>query len=384
MAKLTSIPGIGKSSQELLEVAGFLDVEDLAKAGVDELVTALERANGILKISKRTPVRSSVEKWVEAAREVSGISPEEESVEKIQMPVNYEGSDEVAEMLGNSPCAIPLPPKVMMENHLSVPDIPPGILLNRYSGDLEVRVSSRSSAPASEPAPVREPAVQRDQPLPREQGPLGPKVNGGAMVQRAEYESRLDIDTSRVKTFAEFSEAPLPSRRSQNNGQPSGTVNNGQTNDRVALLRSPREETNRGRDPKSRWYIKGVLHAAPFSLAFGAVITLLLMLVLPAALVSATLLFISDQFPGSLPWVPKWILAFPLALPVLGFLYLAFGVGGKCRICGQRLFWPRHCRKNSKAHHVPLVGHIVPTALHMLTFRWFRCIYCGTPVRLKK
>jgi hypothetical protein len=380
MANLNSIPGIGKSSQELLEVAGFLEVEDLAKAGVDELVAELEKANSILKIAKRTPVRSTVEKWVETAREVTGFPSEDDSsAEPMQMPVNYEGSEEVSEMLAGSPCAIPLPPKVMMENRLSVPDIPAGILLNRYSGDLEVRISSRAQEAAGNP-PEAVPAVRRDQGVARDKLPSTAKSNGSPLVQRAEYESRLEIDTSRVKTFEEFSEAAASPRKAQPNGRSSPEGNN----DRVALLRAPREETNRGRDPKSRWYIKGVLHATPFSLAFGAIITLLLMLVLPAALVSATLLFISDQFPGTLPWVPKWILGFPLALPVLGFLYLAFGLGGKCRICGQRLFWPRHCRKNSKAHHVPVIGHIVPTALHMLTFKWFRCIYCGTPVRLKK
>lgn len=382
MAKLNTIPGIGKSSQELLEVAGFLEVEDLAKAGVDELVAELEKANRILKIAKRTPVRSSVEKWVDEARKATGVVPEREAApETVQMPVNYEGSEEVAQMLSGSPCAIPLPPKVMMENRLSVPDIPPGILLNRYSGDLEVRISPRSAELPPVERPEQAPAIRRDQNVVRDSGPPSAKANGGNMVQRAEYESRLEIDTSRVKTFEEFAEISNSSRKK---APAHGKPPNDQVNDRVALLRAPREETNRGRDPKSRWYIKGVLHAAPYSLAFGAVITLLLILVIPASVVSATLLFISDQFPGSLPWVPKWILAFPLSLPVLGFLYLAFGLGGKCRICGQRLFWPRHCRKNSKAHHVPVIGHIIPTALHMLTFKWFRCIYCGTPVRLKK
>lgn len=374
MAKITTIPGIGKSSQELLEVAGFLDIDAIARAGVDELVAALEKANDILKIAKRTPPRASVQKWVDAAREMTGVSQvEEQDEEPRQMPVNYEGNPEVAAMLDGSPFAIPLPAKVMVDNRLGVSDIPPAILLNRYSGDLEVRISDRTPkrsgerplerAVSREPAAVREP-VEISRPSPT------------AHIQRTSSpESRLDIDTSRVKTFEEFSELPQrpPTRKKLQ-----------QDNDRVALLRAPREETNRGKDPKSRFYIKGVLHTHPMSLAFGAIITLLLMMVLPAAIVSSALLFISDQFPGTLPWVPKWLLAFPVALPVLGFLYLSFGLNGKCRICGQRQFWPRHCRKNSKAHHFPGLGHIVPTALHMLTFKWFRCIYCGTPVRLKK
>lgn len=377
MAKITTIPGIGKSTQELLEVAGFLDVHALANAGVDELVAALDKANEILKISKRTPPRSSVEKWVEAARKIAGVSavPAEQEAPS-RMPVNYEANAEVAQMLENSPCAIPLPTKVMVENKLAVSDIPAAILLNRYSGDLEVRVSDRGPAPESsnKARPSPEPTATPQAVAQPEAAEVERPSPSGA-IQRTGPESRLDIDTSRVKTFEEFSSQPKqrqPRKKTQ------------QETDRVALLRAPREETNRGKNPNSRFYIKGVLHTHPLGLAFGAIVTLLLFLILPAAVVSAGLLFVTDQFPGTLPWVPKWLIVFPAALPVLAFLYLIFGVGGKCRICGQRLFWPRHCRKNSKAHHVPGIGHIIPTALHMLTFKWFRCIYCGTPVRLKK
>lgn len=379
MAKITTLPGLGKSSQELLEVAGFLDVEALARAGVDDLVDALEKANDILKISNKTPTRSTVQKWVESAREITGTDAEDKLADGRQMPVNYEGNPEVAKMLAAAPCAIPLPGKVMMENKLAVSDVPPAILLNRYSGDLEVRVNDReesavrrdATAPAAAPA-SNGASVSNNSPS---EAPARPLPSGN--IQRAEPESRLDIDTSRVKTFEEFAE--MPKQRAKSAGQrPKEDV------DRIALLRAPLEKTNRGRDPKSRWYIRGVLHTHPFSMMLGAFVTLLLIAVLPAAIASAVLLFVSDQFPGTWPWVPKWILAFPLALPVCGFLYLFYGLGGKCRICGQRQFWPRHCRKNSKAHHIPGLGYIIPVSFQMLIFKWFRCTYCGTPVRLKK
>jgi hypothetical protein len=74
-----------------------------------------------------------------------------------------------------------------------------------------------------------------------------------------------------------------------------------------------------------------------------------------------------------------------LFLPVPGAAYLIWAVGdGRCRICNQLLFVPRRVNKNSKAHHAPLLGYIVPTALHLLVFRWFRCTYCGTAVRVKE
>ncbi len=373
MQKLTSIPGIGKSSQELLEVAGFLNVESLAKAGIDQLVTELERANGILKIAKRTPPRASVEKWVHAAREAIGMNEEQELAQERdpEMPVNYEGNPAVLEMLDRSPCAIPLPVRVMMDGGLAVADIPPAIFLNRYAGDLEVRVSSREPEKqdkAEQPLPEPKRETRRD--VRRE-----PVRSISANIQRAKGpEPKLDIDTLRVKTFEEFAETPVhrPTRETRNE------------NDRVALLRAPKDDTNRGKDPNSRWYIRGVLHTHPVSLALGALVTILLVLMLPVAIVSAGLLLVSDQFPLSFEWVPKWILAFPASLVPLAILYFLVGLDGKCRICGQRLFWPRNCLKNSKAHHVPLIGYILPVSLHMLVFRWFRCTYCGTPVRLKK
>ena len=154
--------------------------------------------------------------------------------------------------------------------------------------------------------------------------------------------------------------------------------------DRVALIRGPRVETNKGRDPQSPFFIRGVLHSHPVSLSIGAIVTLILAIILPLAIVSAGLLLLSDLVPLHFSWVPKWLLAFPFSLPVVGMGYLFFGLGGSCRICGQKQFVPRACLKNTKAHHVRGLGYIVPVAVHMLLFKWFRCTYCGTPVRLKK
>jgi hypothetical protein len=45
---------------------------------------------------------------------------------------------------------------------------------------------------------------------------------------------------------------------------------------------------------------------------------------------------------------------------------------------------PKHCLKNRKAHHLPLLGHIGAVALHVMTFKWFNCTFCGTAIRIKK
>ena len=349
---LSNINGIGKTSLELLEAAGFHDVESVAKAGVDELVEELKRANGILGISKRTPGLSVVAKWVEAAREVCGVSPE--SGEPASMPVNHEATPQAASMLEVAPFALPLPSKVLMQNQLGVADIPPGILLNRYSGDLDVRVErrlpkSRQTVPVAAPGYVR----------------LGGDSGGG---------QRLEIDVSKIRSTEDLGDA-LPKVAS---------VKVSPANDRVALIRAPRSSTNLGKDPNSRWFIRGVLHSHPVSIMMGAAVTLLLMLLVPLAVASAALLLLSVQKPETFAWVPRWLLVFPALLPLAGLAWLIWGLSGSCRICGQKLFMHRSHLKNSRAHHVRGLGYILPLCFHLLVFRWFRCTHCGTPVRLKE
>lgn len=349
MSNLNKISGIGKASLELLEAAGFADAESLARAGVDELALELDRANSILKIAKRPPARGNVSKWIASARELTGV--EANDLVSVTMPVNYEATSQVAQMLDDSPFAIPLPGRFLMEQKLGVADIPPGILLNRYSGDLEVRVDDR--VPVSRARP------------------LVPSSN----VRIADTSAtRVEIDASRYKSTEELSgKGP----RQQATGLSAGE-------DRVALIRAPRGETNAGRNPQSRRYIRGVLHNHPVALGAGAVVTLLLMTSLPVGVISTGLLMLSRELPEHFGWVPEWLLVFPLSLPVMGIFYLIWARPGSCRICGQKLFVPQSCMKNSKAHHIWGLGYIIPISLHMLLFRWFRCSSCGTPVRLKK
>ncbi len=330
MPSLNTIPGIGKQARELLEAAGFLDVETLARIGVEDLSKELKRANEILKITDRAPSVSKLGQWIDSAREMTNLKEEPAApVPVVIGPVDYEATEEVVELLASAPFAIPLPARYLMEKQVGVGEIEPALLLNRYTGDLEVKVGEED--------PARQ-AARRSQSFPR----ANPQVPAA--------------------------DAPPPAPE----------------DDRVALLRAPLEKTNRGKNPKSRWYIRGVLHSHPFSIWFGALVTLLLAILLPLGIVSAGLLLLSDQVPKTFDWVPRWVLAFPVALPVFGISYWIWGSGAKCRICGQKLFVPKACLKNSKAHHIPGLGHIVPVSMHILLFRWFRCTFCGTAVRLKK
>ena len=364
MTQLKKISGINKAAQELLEVVGILNLQSLADAGGAELVRELERANRILQLTARTPTRQDVDKWIATARKTLGMEEVKEEA-PIAMPVNFEAVEEVMEMLAKAPFAIPLPARQLVDNQLAVSDIPPAILLNRYSGDLEIRINDRKGPRNIPRAPIRAKA----------------RTISNSYVQMGDPgPQRLQIDTSRVRSISDMDKAGerVPAAISE---QPSGTLAD---IDRVALIRAPLEKTNRGRDPRSRWYIRGVLHSHPLTMAFGALITLVLVVLLVPAVLASALLLLSDMYPDHFHWVSPWLLILPCSLPLVGGLYLIYGTKGKCRICNQRQFFPRSCLKNSKAHRIPGFGYIIPVCIHMLLFRWFRCTYCGTPVRLKK
>jgi hypothetical protein len=365
MTDLNSIQGIGKGSCKLLEAAGLLDAAALAKANADELCRELTQANNVLKIVKSTPTLKIIERWIADARKQIGM--EDAPVPVADTPVDYEALPQIVELLAMAPLAIPLPVRQLVENQLAVADIPPAILLNCYSGDLQIRVTDRDATQRAVPlAPMR----------------LGARTaTVSHYVHLAEpAQQRIEIDTSRMRSIADLEKVgprvPLPKNPSNPDAVPE--------NDRVALIRAPLEKTNSGRSPRSRFYVRGVLHTHPLSMAFGAVITLLMAVLLPVSVVISVLLLTASLVPDSLPWVSPWFLVLPCCIPVLGLFYLIYGVGGKCRICNQRVFMPRACLKNTKAHYFHGLGYIIPMSLHMLVFRWFRCTYCGTPVRLKK
>lgn len=347
MTNLSSIPEISEESRELLEAAGFLDAESLARSGTAQLTHELERANKILQLAETTPDRGCVEAWITAARALTGRV--NDPAFEVPLPVNHEILPEVAAMLESAPFAIPLPARLLLDQELAVSDIPQAMLLTRYSGDLQVKVEERIPAPKP-----------------------GRAATTSNHLRIADTSAtRKEIDTSRIKTFETM-------------GVPAARPSASNRNDRVALIRAPLTETNRGRNPKSRRYIRGVLHSHPVSIEFGALVTLILSIMLPIGIISALLLLLSVEMPERFHWVPKWILVFPLSLPVFGIAYLIWGLQGKCRICTQKLFVPKICLKNSKAHHIRGLGHVIPVSIHILLFKWFRCPYCGTPVRLKK
>lgn len=360
MPSLTEIPGIAVTSLELLEAAGFRDCESLAKAGLEPLAREIERANAILKIADSPPTADEIAGWIRAARSRIGeadVDPLRESV----MPVDFESLPEVAAMLKQAACAIPFPGRWLAESGLKVSDISPGILLNRCNGDLEICVEDRIATAKSLPKAVSNQYVQ---------------------ISEKPQAARLNIDLDKLKSAEEFAVATrgLRHRHRRADGASAGTP----PTDASPPSDDWESTTPSGHSPKSRRSIRGVLHTDPWSVRAGAVLTLVLLAIIALAVTTAPLLLLSDRDPEVYHWVRPWWIVFPFLLPIVALAWLIWGFPCSCRICRQKLFVPKQHRKNAKAHHLPLVGYILPLILHLLVFQWFRCTHCGTPVRLKK
>lgn len=417
MSDLLNIEGIGAQEVELLQATGWTDVSSVAKADVDLLTRELEAANNMLKIVPRAPERRKVERWVASAArlldpsavpvkraslskaavsaagaEASAVKPArvkrrrdassaelvsaqalqpeavadtagEEGLRAVSGSVNYEAEAEVQEMLAVAPLAIPIPARMLAEKGIAPGEIAVAALLNRAQGDLEVRVAA--DKPDRKDIP-NAPAGSR-------------RSTTAASVQVSDVgltTGRRGFDPTKVRTI-EDAQGDAPQVRASSSKA-------GMTDDRIALLRAPLPGTNKGRKPGSKFYIRGVLHDQPLKVWFGGLFAVLLQLAVPLAVIAAPLLILSNENPEKFSWVPKWIIAFPIALPVLGLLYLLVSARAKCRVCAQRLYVPKHCLKNRKAHHLPLMGHIGALALHVMTFKWFNCTFCGTSIRIKK
>jgi len=438
MAKLIDIEGIGPDDAELLEATGWTDAHALAKADPEVLTREIADANAMLKLVARTPERWKVERWIaSAARSLDTDAPvrvarrsaadshpdrprrkqrvvatageapgatrvavvdhpavenerasegsataEEESTSSaataeseedhsgetalaaVAGPVNFEADPDVAEMLATAPFALPIPARQLAERGIAPSEIAVAPLLNRALGDLDVRV-----------------AIEKPQRKDLPEAPASSRriAAATAAVHVADVGfsmGRRGFDSAKIRTIEEVQGDAPPVRASSSKA--------GMQDERINLLRSPLEKTNRGRKPSSRFYIRGVLHDRPLRVWFGGLITVLLQLMVPLAIIAAPLLILSDQQPEKFAWVPAWIIAFPLALPVLGVLYAFISSGAKCRVCAQRMYVPKHCLKNRKAHHLPLFGYIGAVALHVMVFKWYNCTFCGTSIRIKK
>lgn len=364
MSDLKQIKGLDSATLELLEAVGIDDLEGLAESSLLELHRELTQANEELSLAKNTPTRKTVENWLKESRELTGIVPDQEEQQKETTPKKTEKGPPERQSKERSrqkalnenplidlPQAKALPGKALLKAGLKVSDIPVAEVIP------EEKLKK----------------ILTQQYAIKQQELLGDSKYVASLLNKQKVEKRLEegeasgIDFSKVQSIVEVNEGAerrvQPLERKEAN-----------------KMTSVSQDLNKGVNPHSRRFVRGVLHFMPERIVGGALLALLAPVVILAGLISIILSvtpLIAEEY--KLYAVGGFILS-----PFLGVVIFMFAAQGKCQVCGQSQFVPKQTRKNREAHHIPGLGHIIPTALHVLLFKWFRCIYCATSIRVKE
>ncbi len=126
------------------------------------------------------------------------------------------------------------------------------------------------------------------------------------------------------------------------------------------------------------WRIRGVKHPDGLKVYITALITFTaVMLTIATVVVGAIFPF----YPEMEAYRMHFAILFGVTL-LFGVVYLFSAIGMRCRVCSCHLFYSRRCLKNKKAHRILGGFPMFAQVLHILAWRWFWCMYCGTAVRL--
>jgi hypothetical protein len=369
---ISKIPGLGKFSIDLLGAVEVENASQLAQADPDILHLNLTKANEVLVLRESSPSLEEVISWIESAREITGI-------EGAHFDSDLDQLAEIEEML----VAIPVHGRRLAEQGIKVTDVP--VMETVVSGMKEKKTLPRTppitnpkrefrpdADPAEKLVPLRRnvperPRFSKKNPLAiPEDVPKGPPASKGNSFAIPEEVSLLqDVPegppASKRNSFAISEEkpqiAPLVSMRKQDV--------------RVSVSKG----LNEGKKMHSRTFIRGVLNPHIWRMRISSFITLLMFVLMPASLTALGMVMKTKNL---------WWFVVPALFLVIFFFYLTVASRMKCRVCGQPVFSPKSCRKHIKAHRSRMFGYIIPTSIHMILFHWFRCIYCGTSVRLRK
>jgi hypothetical protein len=266
-------------------------------------------------------------------------------------------------MINDLPIALPLSAKLLADKNIPVSEIPEAIFLcdNNHDFADENKVNAQQTNITEKSTP--------------------PLINTKAISSAVKNVNQISFTT----TKSQFDPTKVRSTgQFINPNMVAASAPEIDHSERLQLIKTARPETNKGRERTSRLYIRGVLHAHPMRVWFGALFALLVRITVPLGIIGSFFLLLRDQNPQSFGWVSHWYLVFPLSVFFFLGSYLITGLKAKCTVCGQKCFLPKKCLKNKKAHYIPLLGYIIPCALHVLLFRWFRCTYCGTSIRIKE
>ncbi|MFC4995316.1 hypothetical protein [Rubritalea tangerina] len=341
MLSLSDIEGIDSPVVELFEAAGFTSVDVFILYRPEYLFTELAKANRMLKIVDEVPSIDALICWKESL------------IDPVQYrPIFY--PDELSTMSEEGQrihFATPMTEKFIESHAMDLATLPRASVVPAHEEGVDL-------------VEIPEPTELGEESLLESGVVLPDKASTGKAIVQTIAPEKRNVDKSKLKS--------VESLQQQSETLP--VVEPNRERDRVRMAK---KETNEGVDPQSKKYIRGVLHndgRRTYIGAYGYVLSLLLLMssVLPIVYIV---------------WKREDYLWGVLA-PAIAFLglcvYVFVARKSSCPVCRQRQFVPKACRKHVKAHSYPGLGNMLPTALHLISFKWFRCIFCGTAIRVKE
>lgn len=330
MTSLDRVPGVGSELAAFLNAVGISSAEDLSLADEISLQRDLERLARKRGRGSLVPSVVTVKIWVKTARELVGRSEPKVEIDLSDIP---EAID-----LDSIPEAELDPSELTLSEEASLPR---PISNHRPRANRQDDFSTRAFGKNSHV------------PAKREDAPQNPDL-------------WKTLDKSRFQTLSDYNGARRgiePLKRAS-----SPTTD---SKDKVVFNSSGR---------LSRRTRRGVLYPHPWKAIAGAAISLAWRVCFAASCILLPWYIYVNSTVDHRPILEMAIWCGGLVL--LGCLQLWAIASVRCRICSCHLFHSKRCFKNSKAHRIPGFGHVASLSLHLLLFQWFRCMYCGTAIRL--
>ncbi len=407
MKSLQDIAKIDPKAHELLEAAGYIDVAALKGLSLNEITDEVIKANHALEILEIDPTPTVVKQWLDPIKgEISDLVDLDDS--------GVEASKVTSKDLLAASFAIPLSAPFIEKNEINVDDLIGGnvrMLCDDFTigtSDYEVEKKEIPSEPLKvevdeielEPAHVIQnineditvkaetveevrSSINTEIPLDELDGLLPMPVRPRQKSEEASdintlFDNVSELDGGKVhidKGDARINKSNILTMDVfREKGSRIEPLKNTASGD---LTRSTRRETNAGVDPSSKRFIRGVLHKRAGSFMFSLFAYLTFILCVIAGFSLPLLALIDKEKYG-------WAMFAPVLVIIGILIYFMFTGRASCPICNQKQFAPKNCLKHRDAHRFPIIGYMLPTALHVIFFKWFKCIFCGTSVRLKE
>ena len=343
MVDLTELPGIPDSIRILLREGGVESAELLASLETGEILARLDDAQRRRGLETREtgetgetrrPAIELIRAWQKTAREVLGRG--------VEAPVS-EAKEVSAESLKAAGIDLDVIPVA------EVVEAPP-----------PERPEPRRTAPAA-----ARPQLEDSLPVP----PPSPLAGPGPGVQESGAGRGPRVAAEEVPGMA-GSETPDPDR---------AALAREEEQSRCPVAFKPMEEAP-AVAVKGERRNRGMSHPEAGLVRWSATVTVLAFLCSFFATVGMMVVGVMAAFfDVAFHWSVALVL---LVIPVCLFAYVTQGTKARCRLCGQRLFVPKNCRKHERAAR-SIFGHTFAVARSAMFRANFRCMLCGTKMRLK-